>query len=187
MQIDHVVGQAGAEAAHGKRGAHHAWEAQFRDGFLDLFHGVAHAGAGGFAADFLHDVLELLAVLAALDGLDVGADELHPVLFQNAKAIQLDRGVQGGLATERGQDRVHRVTLLCLAGEDPVDVAGLNRFHVGVVGELRVGHDRRRVGVHQRYPQALVFEYAARLGAGVVELASLADHDRAGADDQDVV
>ena len=34
-------------------------------------------------------------------------------------------------------------------------------------------------------PQALLPEDAARLGAGVVELAGLADDDRAGADDQD--
>ena len=187
VQIIHVVRQAGAEPAHGERGAHHTREPQLRDGLLHLFHGEADAGAGGFAANLVHDVLEFLAVLAALDGVDVRADELHAVLFQNAEAVQLDRRVQRSLAAEGGQNSVDRVALLGFAGEDAVDVAGLNRFHVGVVGKLGVGHDRRRVRVDQRHPQAFVLEHAARLGAGVVELAGLANHDRAGADDQDVV
>src|SRR5699024_6364615 len=44
-----------------------------------------------------------------------------------------------------------------------------------------------RVGVDQRHAQALRPQHAARLCSGVVELARLTDHDRAGADDEDVV
>src|SRR5699024_10061052 len=53
------------------------------------------------------------------------------------------------------------------------------------VGEPRGGHDRGRVGVDEDDPQALLAQHPAGLGAGVVELRGLADHDRAGADDQD--
>ena len=56
-----------------------------------------------------------------------------------------------------------------------------------MVREFRVSHDRRRVGVDQGDAQPLFLEHAAGLGAGVVELASLANDDWAGADDQDVV
>src|SRR5690606_2095222 len=53
------------------------------------------------------------------------------------------------------------------------------------VGHLRVGHDRRGVAVDQHHPVPLLAQRLARLRAGVVELAGLADDDRAGADDED--
>ena len=64
--------------------------------------------------------------------------------------------------------------------------SGGDRLDVGRVGELGVGHDGGRVGVDQRHPQALGPQHLAGLGAGVVELAGLPDHDRPGADDEDV-
>jgi hypothetical protein len=48
-----------------------------------------------------------------------------------------------------------------------------------------VGHDRRRVGIDQDDAVALLAQRLAGLRAGVIELAGLADDDRAGADDQD--
>ena len=63
--------------------------------------------------------------------------------------------------------------------------SGDERLDVGGVGEVGVGHDRRRVRVGEDHPVALLAEHAARLGPRVVELARLADDDRAGADDED--
>ena len=60
-----------------------------------------------------------------------------------------------------------------------------DRLDVGGVGEIRIGHDRRRIGIDQDDPVALVLQRLAGLRAGIVELAGLADDDRAGADDQD--
>ena len=56
------------------------------------------------------------------------------------------------------------------------------RLDVRAVGVLRVGHDRGRVRVHERDPQALLLEDLDGLGARVVELAGLPDHDRPRAD-----
>ena len=61
----------------------------------------------------------------------------------------------------------------------------VERLDVGGVGELGVGHDRRRVRVGEDDAVALLAEDLAGLGAGVVELAGLPDDDRAGADEQD--
>jgi hypothetical protein len=58
---------------------------------------------------------------------------------------------------------------------------------VGHIGHVRVGHDGRRVAVDQDDAVALLAQRLAGLGAGVVELAGLADDDRAGADDQDAL
>src|SRR5690606_29458546 len=72
-----------------------------------------------------------------------------------------------------------------LLGDDLLDRLPVDRLDVDGVGHLRVGHDRGRVAVDQHHPVALLAQGLARLRAGVVELAGLADDDRAGADDAD--
>ena len=62
---------------------------------------------------------------------------------------------------------------------------GRERLDVGAVGQLRVGHDRRRVAVDEDDLEPFGAQRLARLRAGVVELARLPDDDRAGADDED--
>src|SRR6185437_12186938 len=62
---------------------------------------------------------------------------------------------------------------------------GGQRLHVRGVGELRVGHDRGRVRVHEDHPETLSAEGLAGLGPGIVELAGLADDDGPGANHQD--
>ena len=61
------------------------------------------------------------------------------------------------------------------------------RLDVGGVGHLRVGHDRGRVAVDQHDLEPFGAQRLARLRARVVELGRLADHDRAGADDEDAL
>ena len=54
-----------------------------------------------------------------------------------------------------------------------------DRLDIGGVGQIRIGHDRGRIGIDQHDPVALVLQRLAGLGAGIVELAGLADDDRA--------
>ena len=138
--------------------------------------------ARGVGADRADDVLEQLPVLAAVDRVDVGADQLDAVLLQHAVLVQPDRDVERGLPAEGGQQRVG-----ALLGDDLLDELRRQRLDVGGVGDLGVGHDRRRVAVDQADPQPLGLEHPAGLGAGVVELAGLADEDRPGADHQHVL
>ena len=111
---------------------------------------------------------------------ELGADQLDAVALEDAALGELDRQVQAGLPAERRQQRVGPLAL-----DDLLEHVGGERLDVGAVGELRVGHDRRRVRVDQDDAVALLLERLARLRAGVVELAGLADDDRAGADEQD--
>ena len=53
-----------------------------------------------------------------------------------------------------------------------------------MVGHIGVGHNGSGVGVEQDRFNALCFQRAARLRAGVIELSGLTDDDGAGADDQ---
>ena len=122
--------------------------------------------------------LEALAVLGLVDGIGLGADELDVVLVEHAVTREVHRAVEGRLAAHRRQDRIG--TFL---GDDSFDDLPGDRLDVGDVRGLRVGHDRGRVGVHEDDADALFAQHAARLGAGVVELGRLPDHDRAGADD----
>jgi hypothetical protein len=55
---------------------------------------------------------------------------------------------------------------------------GRDRLDIGGVGELGIGHDRRRVRVDQHDPVALGAQRLAGLRPGIVELAGLADDDR---------
>src|SRR5437879_7047731 len=50
--------------------------------------------------------------------------------------------------------------------------------------EFRVGHDGRRIGIHQHDFVPFRAQRLARLRTGVIKLASLADNDRAGPDDE---
>ena len=112
----------------------------------------------------------------------VGADHLDAVLGQHAVLVQVQRAVQRGLPAHGRQDRVG-----LFLGDDLLDHLPGDRLDVGHVGRLRVGHDRRRVAVDQDDLVALLAQRLAGLRAGVVELAGLADDDRAGADDEDAL
>ena len=103
-----------------------------------------------------------------------------PYFSRTPSSCERDGRVERGLAAERREQRVG-----ALLGDDLLDELRRDRLDVRGVGELRVGHDRRRVGVDQDDADALLAQHAAGLGAGVVELAGLADDDRAGPDDED--
>ena len=102
-----------------------------------------------------------------------------PYFCQRAVLAERDRQVERGLAADRRQQRVGALAL-----DDRLEHLRRERLDVGAVGELRVGHDRRRVAVDQHDFEAFGAQRLARLRAGVVELARLADDDRAGADDE---
>ncbi len=130
----------------------------------------------------LHRDAKLVAVLGAADRRVVRADELHAELLQRAVLVQRLGEVQRRLAAERRQQRVG-----ALLRDDLAHRAGQQRLDVRRVGELRVGHDRRRVGVDEHDLVALLLEDLAGLHAGVVELGRLADDDRAGTEDEDAL
>ncbi len=139
-------------------------------------------------ADAPHRLAEQLAVLGHVDGFRGGTDHLDAEFLQHAHLAQRQRGVQRRLAAHGGQQhqlvvRPGGVLLLDDFGHD----LRRDRLDIGGVGQLRVGHDGGRVGVDQHHPVALVLQRLHGLGAGIVELAGLADDDRAGADDEDRV
>ena len=108
--------------------------------------------------------------------------KVQPWRASDAALVEGQADVQARLAAEGGQ---HGIGLL--DGDDLLDDLGRDRLDIGPIGHLGVGHDRGRVRVDQHDLVALLAERLARLGARIVELAGLADHDRPGADDQDLL
>ena len=88
--------------------------------------------------------------------------------------------LQPGLAAQRGQQRVRALFL-----DYALDKLGSDGLDIGAVGQARVGHDGRRVGVDQDDLKAILLEHLAGLGAGVVKLTGLANDNGARANDED--
>ena len=160
------------------RAQHHGVADLCRNGER-VVHGVGVVGARGLEPELVHGLAELLAVLAALDGRQVAADHLDAVLVEHARLGELNGRVEARLAAQGGEKRVGALLL-----DHALHEGGRDGLDVRTVRELGVGHDGGRVGVDEHDLVAVLFKDLARLGAGVVELAGLADDDGAGADDE---
>ena len=175
-----VGGDAGAGAAEDERGPDDEREADDGRHLERLVHVVREAGLGHREADLGHRLLEAVAVLGGADRLDLGPDELDPEPVEHAVLGELHREVERRLAAHRREQGVGALPL-----DDRREHVGLERLDVGAVGEVGIGHDRGGIRVRQDDPVTLLAQHPAGLGARVVELARLADDDRAGADDED--
>ncbi len=149
-------------------------------GGAGLFHGFDGLGAGDIEADLDHRLFKELAVFALVDRVGLGTDHLDAVLGEDARLKELHRKIERGLPTESREERGGLLGL-----DDFFEAVDRERFDVGHIGKLRIGHDRGRVGVDQNHAVTLFLQGLASLGAGVIELASLADNDGAGANDED--
>ena len=181
-QVFAIVGDAAAGAAQSKAGTQDHREADLRREGEAAFDIGDELGRRGFEADLPHGVLEEQTVFGFLDGVDFCADELDAVSVEHAGFGEFDREIQAGLTAHGGEQRVG-----AFDADDLFDVLAAERFDVGFVGEIGVGHDGRGVGVDQDDFEAVGFEGLGGLGAGVVEFAGLADDDGAGAYDEDSV
>ena len=115
-----------------------------------------------------------MTVFSALDGFGFSTDEFHLVAVENAAFVQFHGEVECRLATESGEQCIG-----AFATDDFVQNIDAQRFDVGAVGHLGVGHDGGRVRVHQHHFVTFAAQHLAGLHAGVVEFAALANHNRA--------
>ena len=98
---------------------------------------------GDIEADFEHEFLERKTVFAFVNGFGLRADHFDAVPFERAVLVQGHRGVQRGLAAERGEQnefalRAELFHLRDFARDDFLHRLGCNGFDVGAVGKLRV-------------------------------------------------
>ena len=174
-----VVGDAPAAAAEGERRPDDAREPDPALHLQRFLEAVRDGRARRGEPDAIHGLDEPLPVLGLVDGILAGADQLDAEGGRDAFADQVERAVQRRLAAHRRQQGIRTFGL-----DDLRHGAPFHGLDVGRVGHGGIGHDRGRVGVDQHHPVALVLQRLARLCAGIVELAGLADDDRTGTENQ---
>lgn len=74
-----------------------------------------------------------------------------------------------------------------LLSDDLLDELRGHGAYIGAVREAGIRHDGGRIGIDENDFIALVAEGLTGLGARIVELASLANDDRAGTEDHDLL
>lgn len=182
FELFFVVGDATAAAAEGEGGANDEGHGAdlFRD-FAGVFHAVGDAGVREVEADLEHGFLESEAVFALVDGISVRANHADVVLVEGAAIKEVNGGVEGGLATESGEEGIG-----LFRDDDALDEVWGDGLDEDAVGGLRVGHDGGRVGVDEDDLVAFFAQGFAGLGAGVIEFTTLSDDDGSGTDNEDL-
>ena len=175
-----VVGDGAAGAAESEGRTDNERKAELIAEAHGILRVIDERGSGNFEADFAAGILEPEAVFGNFDGAERGADHFDFVLFENAAFGEFDGKIESGLAADGGKQRVG-----FFAYDNLLEIFLGERLDVGAVGQFRIGHDRGGIGIDENDFVALGAESFAGLRAGIVEFASLADDDRAGADDQD--
>ncbi len=130
--------------------------------------------------DSVQECLEQAAILSGADRLQRRPQHAQAVPLDDARVGKLDRQVEGGLPTERGQQSIRT-----LRGDDPLQHTDGQGLDVHGVGDIVVGHDGGGVAVDQHHADPLLTQCPAGLRPGVVELSGLPDDNRPTADDQD--
>ena len=98
---------------------------------------------------------------------------------ENTPFGQVNGQIQTGLAANSRQQGVRTFPLNNFFKDGPGQ-----RLNIGPVRKIGIGHNRGRIRVDQYDAVTLLFECLAGLSARVIELTRLADHNRAGADQQ---
>ncbi len=112
-----------------------------RDALLDVRDDHAF---GDRLADFDHFFFEALAVFGELDRVDRRTEQFDAVLLEDTGVVQFDREIQSGLAAERRQKRIR-----AFARDDLFDRCDGKRLEVDRIGNLGIGHDRRRIRIDE--------------------------------------
>jgi len=178
-QLLHVIDMAAAGAAHGVGRANDQRVAQLRRHPLRLLHAERRRAPRHFDPQLLHRLLEDDAILALLDRVGFHADHAHAILGQHARFGELGRKIQPRLPSQVGQQGVRPLLF-----DDLRQRRHGERLDIRRVRHARIRHNGRGIGVHQHDLKTQAAQGFARLGAGIIKFARLADHDRAGANDK---
>ena len=121
----------------------------------------------------LHQLLEAVTILALFYRCNARADDAHIILVQNPAVIELAGEVQSRLSAHSGNNAVRALALDYL-----LDILDRERLDIGFRRNPAVGHNRRRVGVHEHGFYALLLNRAARLRSRVVKFRCLTYNNR---------
>ena len=180
LELGLVVGDAPARPAEREAGADDCGQARAFEHRKRLVERGRHPAARAFEADLVHRLTEPLAVLRLVDRIGMGADHLDAMFGQHTHPLKVERAIERGLPAHCRQQSIGP-----LARDDPGNDFGGDRLDIGRIGHVRIGHDRRRVRVHQDNPIPFLAQRLDRLRAGIIELARLPDNNGPSANDED--
>ena len=190
VQIHRVIGADARSLGHviaqmlGIVGDHHAAATQHvarthQQRVADVRgHGLGLLKRGGLARRRVHDAQlveqggEALAVLGKVDGIGLGAHDVHAALLEHTRQLKW------GLAAKRHHDAVGALNV-----DDVHDVLVGERLKVQAVRGVVVGRDGLGVAVDHDGLKAAGRQRVARVHAAVVELDTLANAVGTGAQD----
>ena len=190
LELGAVVGDAAADPAEREGGSNHDQRQ------ADLVRRsprprrssvpTVHCGARLRSPMASTTLAELVAVLRAVDRLAASADHLDAVLARGCPRPSSAQAQFSAVCPPRVGSRASiGVPLVAARARGScVTASADDRLEVGPIREGRIGHDRRRVGVDEDDPVALLPEGLARLRSRIVELAALTDDDGTGPDDE---
>ena len=127
-----------------------------------------------------HGAVKAFAIFCLVYRVLISADEFNTKFFEHAFANKIQGTVKRRLTAHSGQQCLWPLLL-----DDLGNGAPFNRFDVGGIRHRRVGHDGCWIGINQHNPITLVAQGLARLGAGIVKFARLANNNWPGAQNHD--
>ena len=177
-----VVCEAATGTAQSKGRTQNNRIANAQSSFLGFLDGVSDLRGNHRLTDGLTHFLKQLSVLSTLNGFAAGTQQLHTTLLQNALLLQLHSQVQTGLTANAGNNGIGT-----LKANDLCNILQGQRLHINLIRNGSIGHNGSGVGVAQNYLIALFLQSQASLCACIVEFCSLADHDRTGTNNQNLL
>ena len=172
-----VMRDAAARAAQREGGAHDDGIAELVRDRHALLHRIGDVGRDDGLADLLHGLLEELAVLRAVDRVELRADELDAPLVEEAVLGELAAERKPRLPAERGEQGIRP-----FLDDDALERIFGERLEIDLVRKHVIRHDGGGVGVAEDDVDARILEHAARLCARVVKFRRLPDDDGPGPD-----
>ena len=179
LQLDRGARHSATCSPEGVGGSDHQRKAYVGRELLRLLNRHHRSTRGDRLSDAQEQLLECFTVLGGPDGIERCAQNAHRMAVEYAGISHPDGQVEPGLSAQGGEESVGPLTL-----DNGLERLQREWLDIDPVGHAFIGHDGRRVRVDQDRAHALLAERLACLGAGVVELRRLPDHDRTRADNQ---
>ena len=92
--------------------------------------------------------------------MQIGSDQLNAIALKRAVLSQGDRKIQRGLSSHCGQESIGTLFF-----DHPGDHFRSKWLDISPIRHLRIGHDRRRIGIHENDLVSLRPQRFAGLGA----------------------
>ncbi len=175
-----VVGDGATGAAERERRANDERKAELIAEAQGVLCVIDERGRGHFETDFAAGVLEPQAVFGDFDGAQRSANHFDFVLFENSAFGELDGEIKRSLTANSRQERVR-----FFAFENLLEIFLRERLDVGAVGQFRIGHDGRGIGIDEHDFVPFSAQRFAGLRTGIVEFAGLPDDNGPRTDNQD--